>query len=78
MIAAFEKTKALEQMFTNRVKSPLNLFANPDEPIEHVVISVVVRARAASWEKKLIQAAYDEQQADKTFLLCYQKYVARM
>lgn len=64
-----------ERLCRDRLQTALKWLANPNDPIELIIVNVVVTARDKSWERDLIRAAYEERSTDPTFVAMYQRYV---
>ena len=65
LIGAFDRA-AFAQMCANRLGSVDKFLAHPGDPVELVVVHVLVQARNVGWVPKLIWGACDERPADVT------------
>jgi hypothetical protein len=65
LIRTFQRP-ALEQL-CQAVDLPLKRLARDDDPIEHCVVYLVIRARSGQWERDLIKAALAARPDNNTF-----------
>ena len=68
--------KALEEMCSSRLKTPLFAIANPDDPVEHQIIKVIIFHRERGRERDVVRAAHEQCPADLIVASAFQKYVA--
>lgn len=57
----------IDQLCRNQLQTSLKWLANPNDPVELIVVSMVVTARDKGWLPDLIHAAYAERKDDATF-----------
>jgi hypothetical protein len=74
LVTAFPRP-ALEQVCQG-MDFPLKRFARPEDPIEHCVVYLAIRARAMLWERDLIKAVALAQPANAFFQAIQQRYTA--
>ena len=65
-VAVFD-AGGVDQLCRNRLQTDLKFFAKPNDPIELIVVNLVVTARDNAWLPDLIRAAYAERSDNETF-----------
>jgi hypothetical protein len=64
----------LDQLCRNQLQTPLKWLANPSEPIELIIVNIVLTARDKGWLPDLVRAAYTERKDDATFTRVYKLF----
>jgi hypothetical protein len=65
-----------DQLCRDRLQTSLKRLANLMDPLELIIINVVLTAREKGWERDLIVAAYQERPNDAALATIHQKYGA--
>jgi hypothetical protein len=73
LISTFDRD-GFDGLFQRRLQSSLKWVANLNDPIELIVVNVVLTARDFGWERELIRAAYEERKDHPTFAALHKKY----
>lgn len=75
LISSFDRD-GFDGLLQRQLQTSLKWLANPNEPIELIVINVALTARDKGWERELLRAAYEDQRQNETFATLHRKYVA--
>jgi hypothetical protein len=73
LVSAFDLPR-FEELCTKQLKTELKRLAHPNDPIELIVVSVVVMARRQEWEEDLLEGVYAAQTGEPTFTILHEKY----
>jgi len=65
---------AFEKLFTDRLRMPLNYLVRVTDPLELIVVSVIIKGRDTELGPNLIRAVHAEKPDNATFLAIYKKY----
>ena len=75
LISTFDRN-GLDGLFQRQLQTSLKWLANLNDPMELIVVNVVLAARDNGWERELIRAAYEERKDHPIFAELHKKYGA--